>query len=198
MVASASAIAVKALAIARQQIGKPYVWGAVGPNGFDCSGLIWYAYQHAGHPWPRYNDAGQAAHGQRISQANLLPGDLVRPHVGHIQMYSGRGNIVEAPSTGHPVRERSMWGFYDGTRIVAATGGAASPTGHGYPGILHLGMTGTGVRQLQQRLKDRGYVINVDADFGPATYSVVRRFQVYKHITSDGIVGSITWSALWV
>jgi len=191
---SASAVAVKALAIARQQIGKPYVWGAVGPDSFDCSGLIWYAYQHAGHVWPRYNDSGQAAVGIRVSQANLVVGDLVRPHVGHIQMYAGNGNVVEAPQTGVPVRERSMWGFYDGTRIVPAS---APTPGHPYPGILHMGMSNASVGLLQTQLKHRGYVITVDSDFGPATYSVVRRFQAYAHLTIDGIVGPNTWNALW-
>ena len=104
-----SPIAILALAIARQQIGKPYVWGASGPDSFDCSGLIWYAYQRAGYHWGRTNDVGQANAGAKVGASNLIIGDLVRPHVGHIQMYAGNGRVVEAPTTGIPVREVPMW-----------------------------------------------------------------------------------------
>lgn len=186
---TASPIALQALAIARAQIGKMYVWGASGPSNFDCSGLMWYAYENAGYNWPRTNDAGQAAAGVRVSQANLLPGDLVRPHVGHIQMYSGSGNIVEAPSTGYPVRERSMWGFMDGTRIVGAV---ADPTGN-----TNI------VRSIQ-------LAVHVDADgaFGPITaqaasavigrnLSNVAFLQARVGVTQDGMWGPISQGA-WI
>lgn len=189
-----SAVATRALAIARAQIGKMYVWGASGPRNFDCSGLTWYAYQKAGHSWTRMSDSGQAAHGVRVSRANLIVGDLVRPHVGHIQLYAGGGRIVEAPSTGHPVREVPMWGFYDGTRIVS---GGTTPTYPAFPGTMSIGSSGAGVRALQTKLKARGYKIVVDGKFGPATHSAVIRFQQYAHQTADGIAGPLTWRALW-
>lgn len=178
-------IATRALAIARAQIGKPYLWGASGPNSYDCSGLMWYAYQHAGYSWGRTNDAGQAVAGTRIAKVNLLPGDLVRPHVGHIQMYAGNGRIVEAASRGTNVREVSMWGFLDGTRIVPAVNANA-----GLP-MLWEGSTGGTVRALQTRLH-----ILSDGIFGPITKGAVVAFQQQHGLVPDGIVGPLTWAVL--
>ncbi len=93
----------KAVQYARQQIGKPYVWGGTGPDGFDCSGLTSQAWKHAG-----------VAGIPRVSQDQMkwvkpvstpLPGDLGFPHSGHVWMYSGGGKIIEAPYTGANVRE---------------------------------------------------------------------------------------------
>ena len=59
------------------------------------------------------------------------------------------------------------------------------------------GRTGAGVRALQQRLKDRGWKITVDGEFGPQTDRIVRAFQKDKGLIVDGEVGPHTWSALW-
>jgi peptidoglycan hydrolase-like protein with peptidoglycan-binding domain len=59
------------------------------------------------------------------------------------------------------------------------------------------GRTGAGVRALQQRLKERGWKITVDGEFGPQTDRIVRAFQKDKGLTVDGEVGPHTWSALW-
>lgn len=184
-------VALRALAIARKQRGKPYVWGGVGPRGFDCSGLIWYAYRHAGFRWARTNDVGQARRGFKVSRRNLLPGDLVRPHVGHIAMYSGGGRWVEAPRAGKPVRECKMWGFYDGTRI--ATPGRRVE----FPGDILLGDEGENVVKFQQHLADKGWEINPDGEFGIETLHVVQRVQESLHIKPDGVVGQYTWDNLW-
>lgn len=98
--------------IARQQIGKAYVWGATGPNTFDCSGLMLYCYKKIGITLPRvsrdqYNTSG----GIKITnKSDLQPGDLVffaRPGqpIHHVGMYSGNGNYIHSPRTGDFVKE---------------------------------------------------------------------------------------------
>lgn len=98
-----SAKAQKAIAYAKAQLGKPYRWGATGPDRFDCSGLVMMAWRAAGVNIPR-TTAGQMVKGQLVHKADLQPGDLVFPYKGHVQMYLGGGRIIEAPHTGANVR----------------------------------------------------------------------------------------------
>jgi hypothetical protein len=108
-----------AIAYALAQVGKPYVYGATGPNGYDCSGLVMAAYAHAGIKLPRTTYA-QVLVGTRISSSRLLaPGDLVFPDPGHVQIYLGNGRVVEAPHTGAQVRVMNMWGFWTARRVTA-------------------------------------------------------------------------------
>lgn len=73
-----------------------------------------------------------------------------------------------------------------------------TPTYPPWPGVyLRLGSQGTHVHTVQNRLRQRGWKISVDGDFGPETDRVVRAFQTEKHLDSDGIVGRLTWKALW-
>jgi peptidoglycan hydrolase-like protein with peptidoglycan-binding domain len=60
-----------------------------------------------------------------------------------------------------------------------------------------IGARGLNVRRVQMQLKHRGWEITVDADFGPLTKRVVKRFQDRKQLVSDGVVGPRTWKALW-
>lgn len=114
-----SGAAAGALAYARAQIGKPYGWGKTGPDEFDCSGLTYMAYKSVGIKIGR-TTSQQIFNGKPVAKADLRPGDLVFPHPGHVQMYAGNGNIVEAPHTGEDVMERAMWGFWIARRISAA------------------------------------------------------------------------------
>lgn len=66
-----------------------------------------------------------------------------------------------------------------------------------YPMLLKRGTKGTFVRQFQQRLRDRGWNISVDGDFGPKTEAIVRQFQAEKGLGVDGLVGPKTWNAIW-
>jgi hypothetical protein len=66
-----------------------------------------------------------------------------------------------------------------------------------FPGTTKLGASGDAVRQLQQRLRDRGWNVSVDGTFGPATDKLVRSFQQDKRLEDDGVVGPKTWEALW-
>ncbi|MFF7649973.1 NlpC/P60 family protein [Streptomyces sp. NPDC007983] len=102
--ASASA-GQRALRWALNQIGKPYVWGAEGPNSFDCSGLTSQAWAHAGRTIPRTSQE-QWRRLPRISLSQIRPGDLVIYNKGasHVAIYAGGGQVVQAPRPGTTVR----------------------------------------------------------------------------------------------
>jgi cell wall-associated NlpC family hydrolase len=95
---------------AMSRIGCPYVWGGSGPGVFDCSGLTSWAYAQIGISIPHSSQA-QINCGQRVSKANLQPGDLVffGSPIHHVGMYIGGGQMVEAPYTGASVRTRSAF-----------------------------------------------------------------------------------------
>ncbi|GAB3715327.1 C40 family peptidase [Mariniluteicoccus flavus] len=87
----------KAVAYAESKIGKQYVWGATGPNTFDCSGLTFAAHRAAGKTIPRGSDAQGQQAPRRVSRANLQPGDLiVKSAGGHVGIYVGNGMMVHA------------------------------------------------------------------------------------------------------
>lgn len=67
-----------------------------------------------------------------------------------------------------------------------------------FPGDMHLHSHGAGVREAQQQLKDRGWQITVDGDYGPGTARIVAAFQADKHLKVDGDIGPVTWHALFV
>lgn len=104
-----SSVAAKAVAAAKSKIGDPYVWGASGPNSFDCSGLTSWAYKQAGKSLPRTSSA-QSQVGQKVSFSNLQPGDLIFFYspVSHVAMYVGNGTVVEAPTAGEDVKLTSL------------------------------------------------------------------------------------------
>ncbi len=87
----------------------PYVWGATGPDQFDCSGLMVWAYQQVGKSLPRSSQA-QAQGGIPVSRDNLQPGDLVifYDDASHVGMYVGDGNMVHASTFGVPVKVQSI------------------------------------------------------------------------------------------
>ncbi|WP_326619003.1 NlpC/P60 family protein [Streptomyces decoyicus] len=107
---SSSAKAEKALAFARAQTGKPYVWGATGPSSYDCSGLTQAAWKAAGVDLPR-TTWDQVKVGQRIATKDLKPGDLVffYDDISHVGMYIGGGKMIHAPHPGANVREESIY-----------------------------------------------------------------------------------------
>lgn len=97
--------AAQAVAYAYEKIGRPYVWGATGPDAFDCSGLVQAAYRSAGVSLPRTTYA-QVDAGRRVARSELLPGDLVFFYSGisHVGIYVGDGRMVHAPNPSAPVR----------------------------------------------------------------------------------------------
>ncbi|WP_151477091.1 C40 family peptidase [Streptomyces albicerus] len=94
-----------AISYAYEKLGSPYVWGATGPDAFDCSGLMQAAYRAAGIELPRTTYA-QINAGQRVSQSELQPGDLVFFYSGisHVGLYVGNGQMIHAPNPSAPVR----------------------------------------------------------------------------------------------
>ena len=107
--------AASAIAFAKAQLGDPYVWGAAGPDSWDCSGLTMGAWQAGGVALPHYSVAQYDA-ATPISAAQLRPGDLVfwgtsssPSSIHHVAMYLGDGMIIHAPRTGRPVSIDSMY-----------------------------------------------------------------------------------------
>ena len=97
---SRAGIAVRA---ALSRLGRPYVWGATGPDQFDCSGLVQWSYAHAGIHLDR-TTYQQINEGIPVPRSQVRPGDLVFPHAGHVQMAIGHNLVVEAPYSGASVR----------------------------------------------------------------------------------------------
>ncbi len=100
----------RVVALAKQHLGTPYVWGGESPGGFDCSGLLQWAYKQVGIDLPRVSTQ-QARVGREVSAAEARPGDLVffeRGKVDHIGMYAGDGKWVVAPKTGDVVKMQDV------------------------------------------------------------------------------------------
>jgi peptidoglycan DL-endopeptidase CwlO len=97
---SRAGIAVRA---ALSRLGSPYVWGATGPDRFDCSGLTQWSYARAGIHLDR-TTYQQIYDGIPIPRSQVRPGDLVFPSAGHVQMAIGHNLVVEAPHSGATVR----------------------------------------------------------------------------------------------
>ncbi|MFE2509112.1 NlpC/P60 family protein [Streptomyces naganishii] len=97
--------AAAAVSYAYAKLGSPYVWGATGPDAFDCSGLVQAAYRSAGISLPRTTYA-QIGAGRRVPRSELLPGDLVFFYSGvsHVGIYIGGGRMIHAPNPSAPVR----------------------------------------------------------------------------------------------
>ncbi|MFF4061557.1 NlpC/P60 family protein [Streptomyces sp. NPDC001668] len=113
--------AAAAVSYAYSKLGSPYVWGATGPDAFDCSGLVQAAYRSAGISLPRTTYA-QIDAGQRVSRSELLPGDLVFFYSGisHVGLYIGNGQMIHAPNPSAPVRVAPIdqMPFAGATRVV--------------------------------------------------------------------------------
>jgi cell wall-associated NlpC family hydrolase len=110
-VADAAAAATRAAALdfAMGKIGSPYRYGASGPNAFDCSGLVSWAFKKAGKSLPRSSRAMSQV-GTPVSRDALQPGDLVffyRP-VSHVGIYIGNGKILHASTRKSPVKISDM------------------------------------------------------------------------------------------
>jgi peptidoglycan DL-endopeptidase CwlO len=126
-----SNVGTRALRYAMQKIGDPYVWGAAGPNSFDCSGLVVWAYGQEGISLPHYTGALWNS-GMHVSRSELEPGDLVffYPDISHVGIFLGNGLMVVAPQTGEDIKVQQInWGIYVGAVRIALfpKGGKTSP-----------------------------------------------------------------------
>jgi peptidoglycan DL-endopeptidase CwlO len=106
---SGSGVGVEAIRFAQGMLGKPYRWGAEGPNSFDCSGLTSWAFKRAGITLPR-SSGQQARVGTPVSREELRPGDLVffNQPVSHVGIYVGDGKMINAPQTGDVIKYSSI------------------------------------------------------------------------------------------
>ena len=94
--------------IALSQLGTPYVWAGSAPGGFDCSGLVMWAYAQVGVSLP-HSSYAQYGYGVPVSRDQLEPGDLVFfDGLGHVGIYIGGGQFVHAPHTGDVVKISSL------------------------------------------------------------------------------------------
>ena len=111
----------RALGLARGKLGDPYVWGAAGPNAFDCSGLIVWAYKQLGVSLP-HSSATLSTMGTPVSKAALQPGDLVFFYspVSHVGIYAGNGMVLNATQSGEPVQFSTLANlpFHNAVRIT--------------------------------------------------------------------------------
>lgn len=110
---SSGSIANKAVSIAQQYIGWPYVWGGARPSqgGFDCSGIIDYAYKQAGYQGfgSRETTFTLVNRGTAVNSKNdVLPGDIILPHAEHVYMVVDSSRVLHAPSTGKNIEYKSL------------------------------------------------------------------------------------------
>jgi cell wall-associated NlpC family hydrolase len=113
------------VSIAMSYIGTPYVWGGAAPGGFDCSGLVMYSFAQLGVSLP-HSSYAQYNYGSYVPYSDLQPGDLVFfDALGHVGLYIGGGEYVDAPYTGAYVRVDSLtsgWALshYSGARRIVS------------------------------------------------------------------------------
>jgi cell wall-associated NlpC family hydrolase len=120
-----------AVAYARRQLGKPYIWGGTGPGGYDCSGLVMMAYRAAGVSIPRTSE-DQWAGLRHVPAARVRPGDLVFfpgadgswPAPGHVAMVISRTQMIQAYTPGVPIEVSPLNGAGAGGIV-----GYARPSG---------------------------------------------------------------------
>lgn len=107
--------------IAMQYLGVPYVWGGASPSGFDCSGLVAYAYAQIGVSLPHNAAMQYSSVGVYVSRDQLQAGDLVFfDGLGHMGMYIGGGQFIHAPHTGDVVKISSLYESWYASRYVGA------------------------------------------------------------------------------
>jgi peptidoglycan DL-endopeptidase CwlO len=106
--------------VAMQYLGTPYVWAGASPGGFDCSGLVMYAYQQVGVSLP-HSSYAMWDYGVPVSRDQLEPGDIVFfDGLGHVGLYVGGGDFIQAPQTGDVVKISSLDEGYYASSYVGA------------------------------------------------------------------------------
>jgi cell wall-associated NlpC family hydrolase len=111
----------RAARFALGEVGVPYRWGGESPEtGFDCSGLVRWAYLRVGVDLP-HNSYALYGQGKRVPESKLAPGDLLFfEGLGHVGLYLGRGRMVHAPETGRNVEVVRLAASDYGARLIGA------------------------------------------------------------------------------
>jgi cell wall-associated NlpC family hydrolase len=111
----------RAVKVALQAVGIPYRWAGESPGtGFDCSGLVRWAYGRVGVDLP-HNSYALYGVGRRVSASKLAPGDvLFFEGLGHVGLYMGKGKMVHAPQTGRNVEVVQLDATNYGARLIGA------------------------------------------------------------------------------
>lgn len=129
---SYSSVGAAAADLAWAQVGKPYIYGSAGPNGFDCSGLVYYVYRQLGYSVARGSSSQYYNSGSFVSTSDLQPGDLLfffdpkydssggTLPTTHVGIYVGNNQFVHASTPRSGVRVDTLFGGYHGTYLIAA------------------------------------------------------------------------------
>ncbi|KAF0376455.1 tape measure protein [Pediococcus acidilactici] len=157
-------------AVEKYGTGKPYVWGATGPDSFDCSGLVMYALKQAfGISYPHFS-GDQIARTQHISKDQLRPGDLIG-NDEHIGVYAGNGKYWSAMSpSSHPNIGMSPVSTFPGTPIYGRVRGLKSEDD-----------------KKKDTKADKGLVGLVKKELGPGVFSFIKKHLAPLVTDSDGV-----------
>jgi cell wall-associated NlpC family hydrolase len=118
MVKKKRTIGERAAAIAVREVGVPYRWGGASPAGFDCSGLVYWAYGRLGIELP-HSSYALYDQGRQVARSRMKRGDLLFfSGLGHVGIYIGRGRMVHAPHSGSRVQVVSLRRSSYGARLV--------------------------------------------------------------------------------
>lgn len=158
-------------AVEKYGTGKPYVWGATGPDSFDCSGLVMYALKQAfGISYPHFS-GDQIARTQHISKDQLRPGDLIG-NDEHIGVYAGNGKYWSAMSpSSHPNIGMSPVSTFPGTPIYGRVRGLKSEDD----------------KKKKDTKADKGLVGLVKKELGPGVFSFIKKHLAPLVTDSDGV-----------
>lgn len=177
------------VAYAKQQLGKPYVFGAEGPSEFDCSGLVQYVYKHFGLSTPRTTAdmMGKKSGLIPINRSQLQPGDLIMSHWGdnkpasHVSIYAGDNRVIEASHPGTSVRILTYGPNYTAHtdryfRVPGINGATSAPGGgtgtdNGAGGILGP-VLGPGGQIIANLIPNPGNVTEALTNLGGAMAGV--------------------------
>lgn len=208
------------LAVARQQLGKPYQWDGKGPNSFDCSGLTAWAFSHGAGIDIGAGTVGQLLKGTLVAgnvafgvvQSQLQPCDIIFPSPTHCQLWTG-SDVIEAANSSSPVHEVAEWAVppYQATvfqvRRYLPEGPERPSKPPAWPGrVLSLSdpwMTGSDVKAWQVALLGKGYQLGpwqADGTFGNLTSDATFAFQRaagFTGVNVDGKVGPNTWGKMF-
>ena len=199
----------EAVALLKSKIGCPYVWGANGPDKFDCSGLRYWWSNATGNKRSDTTAAGFYDSSNPVPAGQYKVGDMAflysSGYVSHMSILIDADTVIEARGRAYGVVQTKLKDFLSrpgyksrGVRrdphFVLEDDPITPVVSH--PSTVKYGSVGSTVRTLQSLLNQEGSRLIVDGVFGPLTRTAVRKFQEDKHLEVDGVVGPLTWAAL--